>query len=55
MKVSDLMFTDLQVISTKSTVADAILTLAEAHVYGLPVLADGTTRLVGVLWQTPFL
>lgn len=49
MKVAELMFTDLQTIMASATVADAVVTLADAHIYGLPVLQDGTQKLIGVL------
>ena len=49
MKVAELMFTELETVTEAATVATAILTLADAHVYGLPVLEEGTLRLIGVL------
>ena len=48
MLVSDLMQSDLVTISSDGPVSEAILTLADAHVTGLPVV-DSTGRLVGVL------
>ena len=48
MKVADVMATDLQIVSEESTIADAVLALADAHVHGVPV-ADQHGRLVGVL------
>jgi CBS-domain-containing membrane protein len=47
-KVADLMETDLRVASEDMTVAEAVVTLAEEHVYGLPVI-NARHQLVGVL------
>jgi CBS domain-containing protein len=49
MKVAELMFTELETVTAVATVATAILALADAHVYGLPVLEERTLRLIGVL------
>ena len=49
MKVAELMTTDLQTITADATVAEAIVSLADRHVHGLPVLDKGTGRLIGVL------
>ncbi len=49
MKVAELMFTDLKTTTSEFTVADAVLTLADAHVHGLPVLKRDTNQLIGVL------
>ena len=49
MKVADLMMTDLQTVTAEVTIADAIITLADAHVLGLPVLEEGTNDFIGVL------
>ena len=54
MKVADLMQTKLKTIGTEDTVADAVLTLAEQHVSGLPVV-DHRGRLVGVISTTDIL
>ena len=48
MKVADLMETDLQVVQEDLTVAEAVVTLAEGHIRGLPVV-DRHNRMVGVL------
>ncbi len=48
MKVADLMRTDLKTVNADATVGDAVVTLSDAHVSGLPVL-DARGRLVGVL------
>ena len=49
MKVADLMSTDLKTVTGTLNVAEAVLTLADAQVYGLPVLEEGASRLIGVL------
>lgn len=48
MKVAELMQRNVTSIRSEASVAEAILTLADAHVSGLPVL-DGAGRMVGVL------
>ncbi len=48
MKVADLMETDLQVVQEDLTVAEAVVTLTEGHIRGLPVV-DRHNRMVGVL------
>jgi CBS domain-containing protein len=48
MKVSDLMQTTLVTVAGDSMVSEAVISLADAHVTGLPVV-DLTGRLVGVL------
>jgi CBS domain-containing protein len=48
MRVADLMHTDIKTVFADSTVAEAIVTLADAHVSGVPVV-DAHGRLVGVL------
>ena len=48
MKVAELMATNLKTMSTDSTLADAIVDLAEAQVSALPVI-DRYGRAVGVL------
>jgi chloride channel protein, CIC family len=48
MKVADLMQTTLVTVSSDSIVSEAVVSLADAHVTGLPVV-DLTGRLVGVL------
>lgn len=54
MKVAELMQTGLVVVDADTPVADAVVTLADAHISGLPVL-DGSRRLVGVLTTTDVL
>jgi predicted transcriptional regulator len=54
MLVSELMQTDLQVISPEAAVNEAAVTLAEAHVSGLPVV-DRRGHLVGVISSSDIL
>ncbi len=54
MKVAELMRTDLKTVRDDATVAEAIVTLVDARVSGVPVL-DPTGRLVGVLSTTDIL
>jgi CBS domain-containing protein len=48
MNVTEIMQTSLQTVRPGATVAEAITTLVDAHVMGLPVL-DRDGRLIGVL------
>jgi CBS domain-containing protein len=48
MKVAELMQRNVKSIRSEASVAEAILTLADAHISGVPVV-DGTGRMVGVL------
>ena len=48
MKVAQLMQRNITSIPGEASVAEAILTLANAQISGVPVL-DGTARMVGVL------
>ncbi|HJQ66274.1 MAG TPA: CBS domain-containing protein [Gemmatimonadales bacterium] len=48
MRVADIMHTTLETIGPDQTVAEAVVTLAEQHVSGLPVV-EGRNRLVGVI------
>ncbi len=48
MRVAELMKTDLKTVRPDETVADAVTTLADAHVSALPVV-DPQGRLIGVL------
>lgn len=48
MKVAELMQRNVKSIRSEASVAEAILTLADAHISGVPVL-DGSGRMVGVL------
>jgi len=54
MKVAELMQAPVVAVDADSSVADAVVTLADAHISGLPVL-DGAKRLVGVLTTTDVL
>jgi len=54
MRVSDLMQSSLVTIPSESLVSEAIISLADAHVTGLPVV-DANLRLVGVLSTTDIL
>jgi CBS domain-containing protein len=54
MRVSELMQSNLVTIPSDSLVSEAIISLADAHVTGLPVV-DGSLRLVGVLSTTDIL
>jgi CBS domain-containing protein len=48
MKVADIMQTTLETIGLDDTVAEAVATIAEKHISGLPVV-DNHRRLVGVI------
>jgi CBS domain-containing protein len=54
MKVADVMVTELAVVNEDVTLADAVMSLADAHVHGAPVL-DRRGRLVGVLSSSDIL
>jgi CBS domain-containing protein len=54
MKVFELMRTDLITVKHDDLVADAVVTLADAHVSGVPVL-DNRKKLIGVLSTTDVL
>lgn len=54
MRVSELMQSNLVTIPSDSPMSEAILSLADAHVTGLPVV-DAGMRLVGVLSTTDIL
>jgi CBS domain-containing protein len=54
MKVSELMQTDVQTVRPDVVVNDAVVSLAESHITGLPVV-DGGGRLVGVISTTDIL
>jgi CBS domain-containing protein len=54
MQVSELMSSPVRTIAAHATVADAVQTLADAHVSGLPVVGrDG--RVLGVITSTDIL
>jgi CBS domain-containing protein len=54
MRVADVMQRTVKTIGGESTVAEAILTLADEHISGLPVVDDGG-RLIGVVSSTDVL
>jgi CBS domain-containing protein len=54
MKVAELMQRDVKSIRSEASIAEAILTLADAHISGVPVV-DGTGRMVGVLSSSDLL
>jgi CBS domain-containing protein len=54
MKVAELMQRNVKSIRSEASVAEAILTLADAHISGVPVV-DGTGRMVGVLSSSDLL
>lgn len=54
MNVSELMQTDVQTVRPDAVVNDAVVSLAESHITGLPVV-DGGGRLVGVISTTDIL
>ena len=54
MKVSELMQTEVQTVRPDAVVNDAVVSLAESHITGLPVV-DGRGHLVGVISTTDIL
>jgi CBS-domain-containing membrane protein len=48
MRVADLMQRNVKTIPAEATVAEAILSLADAHISALPVV-DGTGHMIGVV------
>lgn len=48
MQVAELMQRNLKSIRSEANVGEAVLTLADSHVSGLPVL-DGAGRMIGVI------
>ena len=54
MRVAELMQRNVKSIRSEASVAEAILTLADAHVSGVPVV-DGSGRMVGVLSSSDLL
>jgi CBS domain-containing protein len=54
MKVAELMRTDLVVVEADNLVGDVVVTLADAHVSGVPVV-DNKRKLIGVLSTTDVL
>ena len=54
MKVAELMQRNVRTVGSDATVADAIVSLADGHISGLPVV-DGAGKVVGVLSTTDVL
>lgn len=54
MKVAELMQHQVKSIRSEASVAEAILTLADGHISGLPVV-DGAGKMVGVLSSSDLL
>jgi CBS domain-containing protein len=54
MKVSELMQSSVRTISSEACVADAVVSLADAHISGLPVVDKGG-RMIGVVSATDVL
>ena len=54
MRVADLMQRNVKTVRSDASVADAIVSLADAHISGMPVV-DGTGKVVGVLSTTDVL
>ena len=54
MRIADLMRKDVKTVTGDATLADAVMTLSEAHVSGLPVV-DSVNHLVGVVSTTDVL
>jgi CBS domain-containing protein len=54
MTVAELMERNVKTVGSEATVADAIVSLADAHVSGMPVV-DGTGKVIGVLSTTDVL
>ncbi len=54
MRVADLMQRKVRTIHSDATVAEAIVSLADAHISGMPVV-DGTGRVIGIVSSTDVL
>jgi CBS domain-containing protein len=54
MKVAELMQPNVRTISGEAYIADAVLSLADAHISGLPVV-DQAGRIIGVISATDVL
>jgi CBS domain-containing protein len=54
MRVGELMERQVKTVGSDTSVAEAVVSLADAHVSGMPVV-DGTGRVVGVLSTTDVL
>jgi acetoin utilization protein AcuB len=53
-RVADLMQRKVKTIHSDATVAEAIVSLADAHISGMPVV-DGTGRVIGIVSSTDVL
>ena len=54
MRVADLMQRKVKTIASDATVAEAIVSLADAHISGMPVV-DGAGRVIGIVSSTDVL
>jgi CBS domain-containing protein len=54
MTVAELMQGNVKTVGSEASVAEAIVSLADAHISGMPVV-DGTGRVIGVLSTTDVL
>jgi CIC family chloride channel protein len=54
MKVAELMQRKVKTVGSDATLADAIVSLADGHISGMPVV-DGTGKVIGVLSTTDVL
>ena len=54
MKVAELMQRKVKTIGSEATVAEAIVSLADAHISGMPVV-DRTGRVIGIVSSTDVL
>jgi CIC family chloride channel protein len=54
MTVAELMQGNVRTVGSESSIAEAIVSLADAHISGMPVV-DGTGKVVGVLSTTDVL
>jgi CBS domain-containing protein len=54
MKVAELMQRQVMTVGADSTVSEAIVSLADAHISGMPVV-DGTGKVIGIISTTDVL
>ncbi len=54
MTVAELMQRNVKTVGSETSIAEAIVSLADAHISGMPVV-DGTGRVIGVLSTTDVL
>ena len=54
MTVAELMQRNVKIVASDTSVAEAIVSLADAHISGMPVV-DGTGKVIGVLSTTDVL